>query len=124
MPKYHMSLRWYHFDELTGLTGNWQHFKGQNVDAIRWTRESLPTIDGGFHLTSMGDLDYLIRKVKGFAHQEYNTAGLEDRLAHCWTYGHNLEGETFTELTDLSHLPDWFALEKLPAEWYRTRPND
>jgi hypothetical protein len=124
MPKYHMSLRWYHFDELTGLTGNWQHFKGQNVDAIRWTRESLPTIDGGFHLTSMGDLDYLIRKVKGFAHQEYNTAGLEDRLAHCWTYGHNLEGETFTELTDLSHLPDWFALQTLPAEWYRTRPND
>ena len=123
MPKYHMSLRWYHFDELTGLTGEWQYFKGQNVDAMRWARDSLPTINGGFHLTSMGDLDYLIRKVKGFAHQEYNRPGLEAELAHCWTYGHNLEGAGFRELPDLSHLPDWFALELLPADWYRRRPN-
>lgn len=123
MPKYHMSLRWYHFDEVTGLTGEWQHFKGHNVDAMRWARESFPIINGGFHLTSMGDLDYLIRKVKGFAHQEYNRPGLEERLAHCWTYGHNLEGAQFTELPDLTHLPDWFGLELLPAEWYRRRPS-
>jgi hypothetical protein len=123
MPKYHMSLRWYHFDEVTGLTGEWQYFKAQNVDAMRWARESYPIINGGFHLTSMGDLDYLIRKVKGFAHQEYNRPGLEQRLADCWTYGHNIEGHSFTELPDLSHLPDWFGLELLPSEWYRKRPN-
>jgi hypothetical protein len=123
MPKYHMSLRWYHFDEVTGLTGQWQDFKGKNVDAMRWARESFPIINGGFHLTSMGNLDYLIGKVKGFAHQEYNRPGLEDALAHCWTYGHNLEGAGFSELPDLSHLPDWFALELLPADWYRRRPN-
>lgn len=121
MPKYHMSLRWYHFDEVTGLTGEWQHFKGRDVDAMRWARESYPKIAGGFHLTSMGNLDYLIRKVKGFAHQEYNKEGLEDALAHCWAYGHNLEGASFIELPDLSHLPDWFALELLPDEWYRRR---
>jgi hypothetical protein len=123
MPKYHMSLSWYHFDEVTGLTGEWQHFKHQDVNSMRWARESFPIINGGFHLTSMGDLDYLIRKVKGFAHQEYNTLGLEERLEHCWTYGHNLEGVSFTELPDLSHLPDWFGLKLLPAEWYRKRPN-
>ena len=123
MPKYHMSLRWYHFDETTGLTGEWGNFKGKDVDAMRWARESYPVINGGFHLTSMGNLDYLIRKVKGFAHQEYNKEGLEDALAHCWTYGHNLEGASFTELPDLSHLPDWFALELLPTDWYRRRPN-
>jgi hypothetical protein len=123
MPKYHMSLRWYHFDEVTGLTGEWQHFKAKNVDAMRWARESYPIINGGFHLTSMGDLDYLIRKVKGFAHQEYNRPGLEERLAHCWIYGHNIEGHTFTELPDLSHLPEWFSEQLLPTEWYRTRPD-
>jgi hypothetical protein len=121
MPKYHMSLRWYHFDEVTGLTGEWQHFRDRDVDAMRWARDSYPKIAGGFHLTSMGNLDYLIRKVKGFAHQEYNKEGLENALAHCWAYGHNLEGASFTELPDLSHLPDWFALELLPTDWYRRR---
>jgi hypothetical protein len=124
MPKYHMSLFWYHFDETTGLTGDWQYFRGQNVDAMRWARESYPMINGGFHLTSMGDLDYLIRKVKGFAHQEYNQPGLEEKLADCWAHGHNLEGHRFTELPDLSHLPEWFSLKELPAEWYRKRKND
>jgi hypothetical protein len=124
MPKYHMSLRWYHFDEVTGLTGNWEYFKDQNVDAMRWARESYPKINGGFHLTSMGDLDYLITKVKGFAHQEYNQPGLEQRLADCWANGHNLEGHKFTELPDLSHLPEWFSLNLLPSEWYRVREND
>ena len=124
MPKYHMSLRWYHFEEVTGLSGEWRHFKDKDVDAMRWARNSYPIIDGGFHLTSMGNLDYLVRKVKGFAHQEYNKPGLEEKLKHCWTYGHNLEGEAFTELPNLSHLPDWFQLELLPDEWYRRRPND
>ena len=123
MPKYHMSLRWYHFEEVTGLSGEWRHFKDKDVDAMRWARNSYPIINGGFHLTSMGNLDYLVRKVKGFAHQEYNKPGLEEKLKHCWTYGQNLEGITFTELPDLSHLPNWFQLELLPAEWYRTRPN-
>ena len=91
------------------------------MDAMRWARDSYPKIAGGFHLTSMGNLDYLIRKVKGFAHQEYNKEGLENALAHCWAYGHNLEGASFTELPDLSHLPDWFALELLPTDWYRRR---
>jgi hypothetical protein len=123
MPKYHMSLRWYHFEEVTGLSGEWRHFKDKDVDAMRWARNSYPIINGGFHLTSMGNLDYLVRKVKGFAHQEYNKPGLEEKLKHCWTYGQNLEGETFTELPNLSHLPDWFQLELLPDEWYRRRPN-
>lgn len=123
MPKYHMSLFWYHFDELTGVSGLWRELRGQDVDRVRWSRGGLPKIDGGFHLTSMGDLDYLIRKVKGFAHQEYARPTLEDELAHCWLWGHNLEGQHFTELPDLSHLPDWFGEGQLPADWYRRRPN-
>lgn len=123
MPKYHMSLYWYHFDELTGISGHWRHFKNQDVDKLRWARHAFPKINGGFHLTSMGDLDYLIKKVKGFAHQEYNTPGVEDRLTHCWTYGHNLEGVQFVEMSNLSHLPDWFEQKLLPEEWYRRRPN-
>ena len=123
MPKYHMSLYWYHFDEVTGISGEWQHMKGQDIDRLRWSRNSLPKIQGGYHLTSMGDLDYLIRKVKGFAHQEYNQPGLEDRLAHCWEHGHNLEGERFQELPDLTHLPEWFGRRLLPDTFYRRRPN-
>lgn len=123
MPKYHMSLYWYHFNELTGISGEWQYLKNQDIDRLRWQRHGLPKIQGGWHFTSMGDLDYLIRKVRGFAHQEYNQPGLEERLEHCWTYGHNLEGETFQELPDLSHLPDWFAQRKAPEVWYRRRPH-
>lgn len=123
MPKYHMSLFWYHFDELTGVSGLWREFRGRDVDRVRWSRGALPKIEGGFHLTSMGDLDYLIRKVRGFAHQEYNRPTLEAELADCWLWGHNLEGQQFAELRDLSHLPDWFDERHLPADWYRRRPN-
>lgn len=123
MPKYHMSLYWYHFDELTGISGEWRNFKDVDVDRLRWQRNGLAKIRGGFHLTSMGDLDYLIAKVKGFAHQEYNQPGLEERLAHCWEHGHNLEGERFHELPDLTHLPEWFGRRLLPDVWYRRRPH-
>ena len=122
MPKYHMSLFWYHFQELTGVSGLWREFRGTDVDRVRWSRGGLPKIEGGFHLTSMGDLDYLIRKVRGFAHQEYSRATLEDELAECWLHGHNLEGHRFEELPDLSHLPEWFGLGLLPDAWYRRRP--
>lgn len=123
MPKYHMSLFWFHFNELTGISGEWGTMRGRDIDRLRWSRNGLPKINGGFHLTSMGSLDYLVKKVRGFAHQEYNQPGLEERLEHCWTYGHNLEGQQFTELPDLSHLPEWFGRRLLPSDWYRRRPH-
>lgn len=122
MPKYHMALHWFHKMELTGVMGKWEHLKGQDVDRVRWSRDSLPRVQGGWHFTSMGSLDYLIRKVRGFAHTELVTDGVDERLAHCWTYGHDLAGDHFTQIDDLSVMPDWVRQRKFPDEWYRLRP--
>jgi hypothetical protein len=122
MPKYHMALHWFHKMELTGVAGRWRDMRGQSVNSLRWSRNTLPVITGGWHFTSMGDLEYLIRKVRGFAHTELVTAGVDEQLAHCWTYGHDLAGDWFTEITDLSVMPSWVQERKFPADWYRLRP--
>jgi hypothetical protein len=122
MPKYHMGLRWFHKMELTGVMGRWSDFRGQSVNSVRWSRQTLPIVEGGWHFTSMGDLDYLIRKVRGFAHTELVSADLDDELAHCWTHGHDLADDWFTQLDDLSTLPKWAQDGKFPKDWYRLRP--
>ena len=122
MPKFHMALHWFHKMEMTGIMGKWSHFRGQDVNSLRWSRDSMQRVEGGWHFTSMGDLDYLIRKVRGFAHTELVTDDVDDRLAHCWTHGHDLAGEWFTQFDDLSSMPAWVQQRKFPEDWYRLRP--
>jgi hypothetical protein len=122
MPKYHMGLRWFHKMELTGVMGRWEHFRGQSVNSMRWSRNTLPIVEGGWHFTSMGDLEYLISKVRGFAHTELVSDHLDEQLAHCWTHGHDLADDWFTQLDDLSTLPKWAQDGKFPKDWYRLRP--
>lgn len=122
MPKYHMGLRWFHKMELTGVMGRYEYFRGRSVNELRWARNTMPTVEGGWHFTSMGSLDYLIRKVRGFAHTELVTADVDERLAHCWTHGHDLAGDWFTELADLLMMPAWVKQKKFPKDWYRLRP--
>jgi len=123
MPKYHMSLYWYHKHELTGIAGLWKHFKDKDLNNERWRRNSFTSVTSGHHLTSMGSLDYLINKVRGFAHQELISSNLNEELKHCWTYGHDLANEHFTEITlESANYPEWIMEHKAPAGWYRKRP--
>jgi hypothetical protein len=123
MPKYHMSLYWYHKHELTGVAGPWSFFKDKDFNSERWKRNSFNMVTGGHHLTSMGELNYLINKVRGFAHQELISTDLDEQLRHCWTYGHDLANDQFQQIElDTANYPKWIMDKKAPAIWYRKRP--
>lgn len=123
MPKYHMSLFWYHKHELTGIAGLWKFFKDKDLNSERWKRSNFNVITCGHHLTSMGTLDYLINKVKGFAHQELISDDLETKLEHCWIHGHDLANEYFEEKSlESANYPKWIIDKKAPKSWYRKRP--
>ena len=123
MNKMHMSLHWFHKIEKTGIVGKWRELKNVDLNKIRWHRYDFPTLTGGWHLTSMGDLDYLIRKVRGFAHQELVVEGVDAELEDCWTNGRDLYGNVFHEV-DLheAFYPAWIMERKFPEIWYRRRP--
>lgn len=127
MPKYHMSLHWYHKNELTGFVGRYKDLHNCDLNNLRWQRQSLPKIQNGWHLTSMGTLDYLIKKVRGFAHQELIFDELDKELEHCWTYGHDLSrvsSDVFKEIElEEANYPQWILDKKAPEIWYRKRPN-
>lgn len=123
MPKYHMSLYWYHKHELTGIAGLWKFFKDKDLNDERWKRNAFDVVTGGHHLTSMGTLQYLINKVRGFAHQELISNDLDEQLKHCWTYGHDLANDRFAEITlESANYPQWILEHKAPENWYRKRP--
>lgn len=121
LKKLHMSLHWFHKYELCGIASRWKNLKGKDVDSLRWQRGNLPVLEGGWHLTSMGDLKYLVNKINSFAHQELNWQGVENDLSHCWHHGHDLHGETFTEIEIDDTFPAWIRDRKAPHHWYRRR---
>jgi hypothetical protein len=123
MPKYHMSLYWYHKHELTGIAGLWEYLKNKDLNNERWRRNHFSIVTGGHHLTSMGSLEYLINKVRGFAHQELVSNDLNERLEHCWIHGHDLANDQFEEIElETAKYPKWILDKKAPAIWYRKRP--
>ena len=125
MPKYHMSLYWYHKYELTGVAGRWKNLYNLDLDKVRWQRNNMQAIINGWHLTSMGSLEYLIRKVRGFAHQELVFDEVDKALEHCWIHGHDLSMEWFDEIElEVANYPKWITDRKFPSEWYRKRPLD
>ena len=44
-----------------------------NIERLRQARWSVPLIDGGWHLSYFGDVEYIKNKIRSFSHQEYNT---------------------------------------------------
>lgn len=124
LNKMHMSLHWFHKIEKTGIAGKWENLKNHDLNDIRWHRYDFPAVVGGWHLTSMGDLNYLIRKVRGFAHQELVHDLVDEELQECWTYGKDLAGDVFTEIElGQAGYPPWIMMKKFPEIWYRRRPS-
>lgn len=120
--KFHMSLYWYHKHELNGVIGRWGYIKNTNLDYLRrMMRQTFPQLSGGQHFTSMGSFDDLLRKMKGFAHSEFNTDGMEKTLLDCWTNGH-FYGERFQEIEFDDETPAWVKEFCFPKNWYRRRP--
>lgn len=122
--KFNMSLYWYHKHELTGVIGRWGFLKGKDLDFVRrQQRHTFPEVRNSFHYTSMGDYEYLLRKMTGYAHSEFNVPGIEDELLDQWTIG-RFYGETFTEVEFDENTPRWVSKFKFPSSWYRKRSDE
>ncbi len=119
MRKYQMSLAWYQRDEETGVSGLWGEVKNLDMARVRWAREQLPRIVGGYHLSSFLEVEDLLEKWNGFSHQEFQRDDMPAWIAYCWAEGVAIEtGEPLREM----------SLEKIsqrlldgPAFWSRTR---
>ena len=61
---------------------------------------------------------YLLKKMKGYAHSEFNIDGIEEQLLDQWTTGH-FYGEQFTEVDFDETTPEWVSGYKFPKDWYR-----
>lgn len=119
MSKYQMSLFWYQHKELTGLSGRWANLKNEDIASLRWKRESLPCVEGGYHLSSFMTLEALIEKWENISHQELVRPNWEDWLRNCWHNGIAVENsEPLTE-QEPEGLPE--RLLELPSVFMRKR---
>jgi len=120
MAKYQMSLSWYQQEELTGLSGPWMQLKNKDVAKLRWSREKLPQIDAGYHLSSFMTLENTLAKWKGFSHQELVRPQMDKWVEHCWINGIAIENGRAMEQRQIENLPSQFL--KLPKAFKRERP--
>ena len=54
-------------------------FKQMTPCQVRYTHGTQKIENGGWHLSFLGGVDKIIEKIKGYAHQEYNTPAILDR---------------------------------------------
>jgi hypothetical protein len=115
-----MSARWFQQVELASLSGALGNFKDKDlVDLIR-SREYLPEIRGGWHLSSFLSLEDLQTKWRNFSHQELVRENMDDWVEKCWVEGLAVEnGNSMTQLAELPDLPA--AVLDGPAFWFRGR---
>lgn len=119
--KYNMSLHWLHKREQTGVISEWGFLKGKDVDEVRrHMRHTFPEVLDSIHYTSMGSYEYLLNKMKGYAHKEFNVDGINEALWNQWTTGH-FYGETFEEVEFDESTPEYVRNHMFPADWYRKR---
>lgn len=130
MRKFNMSLHWFHKYELTGIGGMWGYLKNKDLDyERRKIRHIFPQIVGGVHLTTMGNVDNAIRKMKSYSHIEYNDDKIEEATRDCWErgyfYGWHEDGtpykDFFQEVEFDNETPEWIREYKFPQDWYRRR---
>lgn len=119
--KFNMSLHWFHKREQTGVLCRWGFLKGKDMDFVRrHQRHTFPEVMGSHHYTSIGSYEYLVDKMTGYAHSEFNVDGIREQLLDQWVNGH-FYGETFTEVDFDESTPNYVSRMMFPAEWYRKR---
>ena len=117
--KFNMSLHWFHKREQTGVISQWDFIKGKDVDEVRrHQRHTFPEVFDSFHYTSMGSYEYLLNKMKGYAHSEFNVEGIDEQLYDQWANGH-FYGERFVEVDFDETTPKWVSEHRFPKEWYK-----
>lgn len=122
MKKFLFSVHWYQKNELTGFGAQYAHIKHNDINAMRWARNSFKIIDNGWHWTSLGTLEYHLQKLRSFSHTELLIDGWEQKATRSWQEGIDfLTNEYYQELEIQEDYPDWIKYRKAPATWYRKR---
>jgi hypothetical protein len=120
MTKYQMSARWFQQVEWASLSGALKHFKGKDVIDLIRTREYLPVIEGGWHLSSFFSLEDLQTKWRNFSHQELVRENMQQWVETCWLEGRAVEnGKPMTQISEIGNIPA--AVLDGPQFWFRTR---
>lgn len=124
MAKYQMSLFWFEWEELTGVSGPWREMKKRSFHDWRLARNSVTPIREGFHFSSFGSVDEVTRKWLGFSHTEFRRENMREWVINCWENGRALQSSAL--LREESRLNDSFPAYMLnrrgPHHWYRKRP--
>jgi len=123
MAKHQGSAYWFQHHELTGLSGSWRNLRGGDFAQMRLRRNNVPTVSGGYHLSSFGSLPDTLTKWMTFSHQELRRPNMDDWVTRCWTHGIAIEsGVQLMELNDLpADMPDYLLKGNGPTHWYRRR---
>ncbi len=68
--------------------------------------------DGGWHMTSMGGVSELKRKIESYGHQELNIPQIKDNLENAIKTNTDFIGRDFKFWTDESELPEYLLANK------------
>lgn len=99
--------------------------KHLGAQTIRDMRHTVPVVRGGWHFSYFGGIQAVIKKVKEFSHQEYNTEYYlnEQRVTECLTQGKDLFERTKTDWivnTNLHTLPKYLLDNQDLYPWFFT----
>ena len=120
MFKYQMSARWFQQVEWASLSGELKHFRGKDIIDLIKTRQTMPFINGGWHLSSFLTLEDLQQKWRNFSHQELVRENMDEWVEHCWLTGKAVEnGVSMIQMDNLDNIPA--ALLDGPEFWFRVR---
>jgi len=123
MAKYQMSLFWFQRKELTGVSAPWSFLRGKDLQQVRQQRGLHETMNAGFHLSSFGNYEDVMRKWAAFAHTELWRHDMAEWVAHCWEEGRAIDNAEWLEQRDNLDpaLPQYLRDFKAPNWWYRRR---
>ena len=122
MKKFLFSVHWYQKNELTGFGAQYGFIKDNEINTMRWSRDLYNRINNGWHWTSLGTLEYHLKKLQSFSHTELLVAGWQERAINSWTNGIDfLTSEYYQEIEIQEDYPDWIKERKAPTTWYRKR---
>lgn len=94
----------------------------QSLDWMRrFNRDSMPVAFGGFHLGWMGGVDWCVKKLNEFSHQELNVGDTRAQLEQCFAEGRFILGEVMNEVEVGEDWPLWVRAGHHPQSWRSRR---
>lgn len=118
--EFHYYLNYYHNSNWLGtIVFKYGKYKNISLNDLRFSVKRNtgynPVIikDGGWHFTSLGSLENIIKKIENWSHQEYNFKFLKNNVKNNIKYGFDIFGRRkfgllyFVNPTDINLLPKY-----------------